>query len=60
MVSFFDKGPKMVLRNPARCHLKARKTETNGPIDLKCDQICDQICQQKLFFLNWGVNGLLF
>ena len=32
---FFDKRPKTVLQNPARCHSKVRKMETNDPRELK-------------------------
>ena len=67
MVPFFDKGPKKALQNTARRHSKARKMETNGPRDLKLGlkqsleyPLYDQSCFHKLFFVNWGLKGLLF
>merc|ERR1711867_98223 len=43
------------------------KIETNCPRDLKLGlkqsleyPFCDQRCSQKLFFQNWGLNGLFF
>ena len=67
MLSFFKKGPKKVLRNPARRHSKARKMETNGPSDMKLGLklflnylLRDQRCFPQLFFKNLGLNGLFF
>ena len=35
MVFIFDKEQKIATWNPAHCHSKACKMETNGPRDLK-------------------------
>ena len=43
MVSFFDKGPKMALRSPARGHLKAHKIETNRPRALKLGWVLERL-----------------
>ena len=67
MVFIFDKEQKIATWNPAHCHSKACKMETNGPRDLKLGlkysveyPLPDQRCSQKLFFQNWGLKGLLF